>query len=83
MPALTAALVTAAAPWAPLIGVGPAAFKVQAVATAVPPLSLTTLLRSVSVAGVSSLVTVHTALWPLPSASVLPTTAAPPSIEQL
>ena len=40
---------TAAAPSAPEIGVGPAAFSVHAVSSAVPPLSLVTAFNSVSV----------------------------------
>ena len=62
MPALTAALVTAAEPVAPVIGVGPAAARVHAVGTAVPPLSLVTVLTKVSVAGLSTLVNVQVAV---------------------
>ena len=51
MPALTGAAVTAVPPVAPVIGVGPVAVRVQAVGTAVPPLSLVTVLTNVSGAG--------------------------------
>ena len=46
---------------APLIGVGPAAARVQAVGTAVPPLSLVTVLTRVRVAGWSLLLIVQVA----------------------
>ena len=46
---MTGALVTGAEPVVPEIGVGPVAASVQAVGTAVPPLSLVTVLTSVSV----------------------------------
>ena len=51
-------------PGAPLIGVGPAAVRVQAVGIAVPPLSLVTVLTRVSVAGWSSLLIVQVAVTP-------------------
>ena len=61
MPALTGAAVTPAEPVAPEIGVGPAAASVQAVGTAVPPLSLVTVLTSVRRAGWSLLLIVQVA----------------------
>ena len=71
-PALTGRLVTAAAPLTPVIVVGPVAVSGKLVTVAVPPLSLTTVLTSVSVAGRSLLVIVQVALWPLARVSWLP-----------
>jgi hypothetical protein len=55
VPVCTAALVTAGAPLAPLIGVGPVACNVQSVGAAVPPLSFVTVLTSVSEGWIGSL----------------------------
>ena len=59
---MTGTAVTASDPVAPVIVVGPAADSVHAVGTAVPPLSLVTVLTRVSVAGWSSLVIVQVAV---------------------
>ena len=77
MPALTAAAVTAAAPSMPVIVLGPVAVRVNAVSSAVPPLSLTTVLSNVSVAGWSSLVTVQVAFWLWLSAMLEPVWVPP------
>src|SRR5690349_17265619 len=63
------ALVTAPDPVVPEMGVGPAPARVQSVASAVPPLSLTTVLTRVRCAAggggaLSSLVMVQVALSP-------------------
>ncbi len=63
-PAFTAALVTAGFPSTPEIGVGPEAASVHAVSSAVPPLSLTTVLRSVRFACWSVFVNVHVTVSP-------------------
>ena len=51
---MTGALVTALEPVAPVMVVGPVAVSVQAVAAAVPPLSLVTVLTRVSAVGIGS-----------------------------
>ena len=63
------ALVTAVDPVVPEMLVGPLAESVQSVPSALPPLSLVTVLISVSVAGWSSLSIVHVASSPGPSTS--------------
>ncbi len=72
MPESTAAAVTAAEPVVPVIGEGPAAARVQAVGTAVPPLSFVTVLTRVSVAGWSLLLMVQVALTPIGSTRLAP-----------
>ena len=82
-PALTDRLVTAAVPLTPVIVVGPVAVSGKLVTVAVPPLSLTTVLNSVSVAGWSLLVIVQVATS-LPTRLMLfADTAAPPFLTQL
>ena len=64
---------TGALPVTPEIPVvGPAAFNVQSVAAAVPPLSLMTAFESVRCAGMSSFVIVQVADWPTPRVTVDP-----------
>ena len=57
--------------------VGPVAVSVQSVGSAVPPLSLVTVLTSVSVAGWSSLWMVQVAVSPLASTSEEPLSVPP------
>ena len=67
----------------PYSEVGPAADSVHAVGSCVPPLSLVTVLTSVSVAGRSLLLMVQVATSPAASVMRLLTTAAPPLRTQL
>ena len=84
VPALTAALVTAAEPVAPEIGVGPAAVRVHAVGTAVPPLSLVTVLTSVRCGPMSSLLIVQVTLLPgVMTTALPPVTVAPVQVQEL
>ncbi len=53
-------------PVAPEIGVGPVAVNVQAVGTAVPPLSFVTVFTNVNCAAMSLLLIVHVAACPGP-----------------
>ena len=76
-------LVTAPLPVAPLMLVGPVAVNVHAVAGCVPPLSLVTVLTSVSRAAWSLLLIVQVATSPIASAMLFPATAAPPFLMQL
>ena len=62
---------------APEIGVGPFAVSVKSAATAVPPLSLTTCLTSVSSGAMSSFVIVHVALSASASVSDEPARVPP------
>ncbi len=77
MPAFTAALVTEVPPVMPLIGVGPAAASVQAVGSALPPLSLVTVLLRVRCAPMSLLLIVHVTFAPLTTTTELPVTIPP------
>ena len=55
----------------------PLPVRVQSVATAVPPLSLTTFLRRWSCGGMSLLVIVQVAVWPMPTVTDRPTWVPP------
>ena len=82
-PALTGTLVTAAVPDTPVIGVGPLAVSGKSATVAGPPLSLMTVLTSVSVAAWSSLTMVQVATSPPDRLMLLADTAAPPFLTQL
>ena len=79
---LTGALVTAADPVAPEIVVGPVAVRIQAVATAVPPLVLVTVLIRVRCAGWSSLLMVQVMFALSGTVRVLPVSVPPPVQDQ-
>ena len=84
VPADTSTPVTASLPVAPVMPVvGPSAVSVQSVAAAVPPLSLTTVLVSVSVPGWSSLVIEHVTVAPLATVTVAPDTVPPVQVQSL
>ena len=72
MPALTVALVTAAAAVIPETVVGPVAFKVKSDTRLEPPLSLVRVLTRVSLAGSSLLLMAQTAVSPSVSVKLLP-----------
>ena len=74
MPAFTEALVTAAAPVTPVIGVGPLAVSVTVLAANVPPWVLDTVFTKVSTGALSSLLMVQVEVWPDVSVTLEPTT---------
>jgi len=72
VPAETVAAVTAAAPVAPEIVVGPVAFSVKSVATFVPPWVLEIVLAKVNLGLMSVLVMLQVEVWPKARTRLLP-----------
>ena len=72
MPAVTAALVIAGAPVRPVTVEGPVAVNVKSAMAETPPLSLVTVFAKVSLGAMSLLLMVQVAVWPDPSAKLLP-----------
>jgi len=72
VPADTLAAVTATAPVAPEIVVGPVAFSVKSVATFVPPWVLEMVLASVNLGLMSVFVMLQVAAWPAAKTKLLP-----------
>ena len=77
MPGFTAAFVTVAEPEFPVIVVGPVAVRFTDEAATVPPLSLVTVLVSVSTGEISLLLMVQVAVWPKANTRLLPVKVPP------